>query len=79
MKILNWENIQELDLSFNNLDFEGFNLNDIKNSMTYIKLENVTILNSEKFSFAIFLNPKIVTETYSTIFIIFVHQVHFVV
>jgi len=63
MKSLNWENILEVDLSFNTLDFEDFNNNAscFNQNLNFLKIQNVSILNFEKFSFEIFLNPRITT------------------
>jgi Leucine-rich repeat (LRR) protein len=60
MKSLNWKNVLETDLSFNTLDFEGFNdTSGFSQNLNFLKIQNVSILNFEKFSFEIFLNSKI--------------------
>jgi hypothetical protein len=69
MKLVPWENILEMDLSFNNLDFDAFNLNDLGENINFIKLQNVSILNMRNFSFKFFLNQKITTLDFSNNFI----------
>ena len=65
MSILNWETLQELDLSFNRLSFDADSLrHESFEKMREIRAENVSLLRSNA-SLEIFLNSNIKTLDFS--------------
>ena len=69
MKLINWTNIWEMDLSFNKLDFDSLNQNVLSSNMSLIKLRNISIRNFWNFSLKIFLNQKITVLDFSNNYI----------